>query len=717
LVLASIAWGQSSIDEKIKQEQNWLSNESLPPSVKAIVEQRIAKLQQAKTVESQIEAAQQYRDSHPDLSQEDKSKIDATVSQLKIQLTSLLSQAPTQPSQSGPQGDNQSKSSLSNAVAAGANNAKNTTEVKAAAVVSSQEQTQSATTVGCLSGSADDYELTDLGVGIQYKLQYKPTDPKDLPLLKAAVKDATGHNVQIIGILNESTKTIEVSQVGKDNGPCTFLQSQSLMAATGASPIKTFAKAGAATIVRTREEGRDPSGVYPTVAHRLALLTVFGAIDPADVSSVSGDSLDLLQRQVNVKTETARTDKQLTAPASNSGSTSPVQSPGLPLLLGVALANGAIQQQNTGAGLTLSTSPYSIAAAVNGGDTDQNYKNYAVYQRLGVSATFDVQGQTNPDPTQLSRRQLEDWSARVRLTPDRSTRSQGFAAKLDKRKDIINGLGAEGAAVDNLLYLLRHNQKILQAFNTFAAGDWLAKLLANNTSTSADKLEPILEEELIAHLQTDFVPQVAGQPFLDSQELRTPLQDLVTAQKSRLKAAKDFEDLATSYSQQFEATLAYTNQYQLSQSPYSSIMFLADKHAGTALTFTANAEVSLYQSPKPNLNQTTFRDFATAFSAQQRLFRSPFLVNSLDESPVTASLAGSYQYFREYAGIKGKKADVGTATLKVEFPVAGAVSIPLSVTYATSPQDQALKSESYVHGDFGLTFDLDKLYTILHAPK
>src|ERR1019366_6124771 len=228
---------------------------------------------------------------------------------------------------------------------------------------------------------------------------------------------------------------------------------------------------------------------------------------------------------------------------SNSGSTSPVQSPGLPLLLGVALANGAIQQQNTGAGLTLSTSPYSIAAAVNGGDTDQNYKNYAVYQRLGVSATFDVQGQTNPDPTQLSRRQLEDWSARVRLKPDRSTRSQGFAAKLDKRKDIINGLGAEGAAVDNLLYLLRHNQKILQAFNTFAAGDWLAKLLANNTSTSADKLEPILEEELIAHLQTDFVPQVAGQPFLDSQELRTPLQDLVTAQKSRLKAAKDFEDL------------------------------------------------------------------------------------------------------------------------------------------------------------------------------
>ena len=61
--------------------------------------------------------------------------------------------------------------------------------------------------------------------------------------------------------------------------------------------------------------------------------------------------------------------------------------------------------------------------------------------------------------------------------------------------------------------------------------------------------------------------------------------------------------------------------------------------------------------------------------------------------------------------------DIGTVTPKVEFPVAGGVSIPLSVTYATSPQDQALKSGSYTHGGFGLTFDLDKLYTILHAPN
>ena len=157
------------------------------------------------------------------------------------------------------------------------------------------------------------------------------------------------------------------------------------------------------------------------------MLTILGAIDPGDVVKVSGDDLGLLKRKVNVQTETARTDKQITAPGNNSGSTSPVVKPGIPTLLGIGLASGAVQQENTGTGLTLTTSPYSIAASLNGGDTDQNYRRYAAYQRLGIAATFNVQGQTNPDPTQVSRRQLENWAVRLRLTPDRSTNRKAFA--------------------------------------------------------------------------------------------------------------------------------------------------------------------------------------------------------------------------------------------------------------------------------------------------
>jgi len=720
LVLATIAWGQSSIDEKIKQEQKWLSNENLPPSVKGIVEQRIAKLQQAKIIESQIEATQQYRDAHPDLSQGDKAAINATLSQLKTKLDGLLSQAPSQPAQvpqGVSQGGDQNKLQPSTALEGAANNAKSGADVKAGAASSSQNQNkdQNGNITGCLSGSTDNYALTDLVNGKQYKLRYKPMDDNALALLKAALKDATRHDVQVVGTKDEPGGTIEVAQVGQDNGPCTLLESSSLIAATSTSTMKTLAKAGATTIVRRRNG--EPTDVFNEAAQTLALYTVLGAIDPTDFSKVSGDPLGLLQRQVNVKTETARTDKQLTAPANNSGSTSPVVRPGIQTLLGIGLASGAVQQQNSGTGLTLSTSPYSIAAALNGGDTDQNYKNYAVYQRLGASATFNVQGQTNPDPTQVSRRQLENWSARLRLTPDRSTRSQGFQDELGKTT-IPADLGREGVTKDQLLIALGENQKVRDAVTAFAEDPkWLTKLLADNKDSADDKLESTLEQELIAHVQTDFIPQVAGQPIPKTDQFSILIANLGAAQQKHQAAAKTFEDLATEYSQKFEATLAYTNQYQLSQSPYSTIMFLADKHAGTGLTFTANAGVSLYQNPKLSLNQTTFRDFSTAFSAQQRLFRSPFLVNSLNESPVTASLAGSYQYLNEYAGVKGKKADVGTVTLKVEFPVAGGVSLPLSVTYATSPQDQALKSSSYTHGDFGLTFDLDKLYTILHAPQ
>lgn len=662
--LVAIAWGQSSIDERIKKEQDSLSNPNLPSEVKAVIQQRIARLQQAKiqakTIEMQLQAAQQYRDSTPDLSSEDKATINTAINELQAQLNALVSG-------SASQGSSNPGSAPSEPVA--------------------KATSQAVTSHPNSSGNA------------------APSGPSQ----NVSVPQPPG------------AAAVGVCQTLADAKSVCTLTTAKLVAVTATSTIKTLAQVAASTV--TKRKSGDPGDAFSTPAQRMAMFTILGAIDPDDAAKVSGDDLNLLQRKVNVKTETARTDKQLTAPGNNSGSTSPVVKPGIPTLLGIGLASGAVQQENTGTGLTLTTSPYSIAASLNGGDTDQNYRQYAAYQRLGIAATFDVQGQTNPDPTQVSRRQLENWAVRFRLTPDRSTRSEGFLQELKNHLDITEGLQAEPIAVSNLLRLLSPNdlanRQIVSAVNdfTFNTG-WLTKLLLDNANLSNDKLEALLQEQILAHLQSDFIPQVADKQLeMDSQQLSTGLNALVSAQRARLQATKDFEALATSYSQQFEATLAYTNQYQLSQSPYSVISFLANKHAGTGMMFTFNAGVSLYQSPKPSLNQTTFRDFLTVFSMQQKLFRSPFLVNALNESPVTASLDGSYQYIHEYSGVKGKKVDIGTVTLKVDIPVAGGVSIPLSVTYATSPQLQVLKSSDYVQGNFGLSFDLDKLYTILNAPK
>src|SRR5437016_4508265 len=81
--------------------------------------------------------------------------------------------------------------------------------------------------------------------------------------------------------------------------------------------------------------------------------------------------------------ESARTDKQISAPFGGSGSLNTVDRPGLPALLGFALQHGAITQNITGNTLTLSTSPYMLVASVERADTAEMYANYGdTYGRL-----------------------------------------------------------------------------------------------------------------------------------------------------------------------------------------------------------------------------------------------------------------------------------------------------------------------------------------------
>ena len=60
--------------------------------------------------------------------------------------------------------------------------------------------------------------------------------------------------------------------------------------------------------------------------------------------------------------ETARTDKQLGGAANSNGAVGAIEKPGFATLLGFAVEHGAINKQNDGTNLTLSTSLYSLYA-------------------------------------------------------------------------------------------------------------------------------------------------------------------------------------------------------------------------------------------------------------------------------------------------------------------------------------------------------------------
>ncbi len=123
--------------------------------------------------------------------------------------------------------------------------------------------------------------------------------------------------------------------------------------------------------------------------------------------------------------ETARIDKQVGASSGSTGTTSAIEKPGFARLLGFAIEKGAILKDVEGSALTLSTSPYVLFTMNGDGDTAENYARAGLLNRIGVSATFNIEDQ-NSVLASARRNQLQDWSVRARLYGDRSTRSKAF---------------------------------------------------------------------------------------------------------------------------------------------------------------------------------------------------------------------------------------------------------------------------------------------------
>jgi hypothetical protein len=367
--------------------------------------------------------------------------------------------------------------------------------------------------------------------------------------------------------------------------------------------------------------------------------------------------------------------------------------------------------------LTLSTSPYSIVSAFNGGDTQHNYKSFAAYRTLGFSATFNVDNQ-NADPSAVSRKQLDQWSAKLRLTPDRSTRSQTFEKEWFTNKD-LKAFEAEPAAYLKLKILLVKSSTALQKEINGAEDDWswVATFITENRALSDVELQDKLAKEILQRLSVQMTRSITREPAkLDVADLRAALTEFRTGQQSHIQAAKSFENLAKQFANRFNASVEYINKHQEQMSDYSTVTLLMDKHVSGELIFTVNAGVSLYHRPDNTLHQNTLRQF-TAATSLEKTFSSPFMIAKDDKSPISVALSGRYQRVPEYAFQKDKKSDIGTVSLKLEIPIAAAVSLPLSITYANAQDLQELKAEHYVRGNFGLTFDFDKLYTLLHQPK
>jgi len=165
------------------------------------------------------------------------------------------------------------------------------------------------------------------------------------------------------------------------------------------------ASAAAFFVVRDGARGLDRS------LQRLIFFTIADAISATEKDKARSQTIDQIRIQQFME-ETARTDKQLGASASSDGSTSAIEKPSFVNLLGFAIEHGGIDKQVDGTSLTLSSSPYALIAAIKG-DTSTTYKQYEFFNRVGVSANFNIEDQNNVLAS-ARRNQLSEWSTRLR---------------------------------------------------------------------------------------------------------------------------------------------------------------------------------------------------------------------------------------------------------------------------------------------------------------
>lgn len=422
---------------------------------------------------------------------------------------------------------------------------------------------------------------------------------------------------------------------------------------------------------------------------------------------------------MRAREETRRTDKQMGASARAEGSTRAAEMPGFPELLSFAVEHGAIQRSVNGTTLTLTASPYTLFL-FGRDDTSTAYGQFGYLSRLGLSATFNIDDEDDPLAS-ARRKQLTEWSAKLRLSGDRGARSFAAQQKWDTR--VRTAFSRPGMKIERALIDLFRRDRALEAkrvrmADSFTAPEFAEQLRgAANDPTNPAGIQGKIAELIVCKAKTEIFDRVrSGAVSFDADTKRKLIKETLPGFKAALderdKVIAEFEDELRRLREGPAFTFAYTNKREAMGSDYSVFKLLYQNKTTEGLNIVANAGVSVYHRPDSALNQQRLRDFAAALSFEGEAGRSPFMLSDLDESRITYAFTGRYQRMLENRGVAGKKADIAVAQFRVEVPFMTGMSFPFSVTYANATE---LVKEDHVRANFGFSLDTDKLFTVIRT--
>lgn len=454
--------------------------------------------------------------------------------------------------------------------------------------------------------------------------------------------------------------------------------------------------------------------------------------------------------------KTSQTNNQVGATSTTAGSTSVVEKTAITQLLGIAVQNGSINNSVTGNTMTLSTSAYGLLTGFGLiKDDSATYQKTGIFPLLGASATFNLTSPTSPSTStsttstdalaNASRRQVSQWQVKLtfRDTTTRSPRVQSLY-----QSQLNSSLQAEQTVVEDLSS--RPMVQITFPLQNALAADIRAKSPSSqwqaviteakkepDCSGTTQTPDPCANMEtailnwaskLLAPAVTSFKASIQATlanyakekaaAALADQTFRTQVANIQKGFNGALTFGEQFPSSnATTTSSgttkpsppaYLIAGLVASWQKAKKQPPNNSS---ADPLNGFQ-SWTSNFSGTIYPNPLSTLNEQTFRGVTGSTEFDWNLARSPFLGDENDRSPMTLALSGQYQRLQENKDQSGKRPDLVLGNFKLEIPIAAGISFPLSFTAANASE---LVKETYVKGNFGITFDLSKLAPLLSA--
>ncbi|MDT5159049.1 MAG: hypothetical protein QOH51_3406 [Acidobacteriota bacterium] len=406
-----------------------------------------------------------------------------------------------------------------------------------------------------------------------------------------------------------------------------------------------------------------------------------------------------------VEAEEARTDKQVEGGPSNSGTTSLVVKGGAPSVLGFAVSNGALVQSQSGTTVTFRGNPIGIIKLLNNKTFDESYfedekdPTTRFLKKTSFSVSFNTDRGQTPGVFTADKQQVSAYSVRYEFINERDPRHRSHQEAL-ARFLAEEGVNLTGTIAQTMQALTEVTGAEAGAnpldrairFKDPALQSWFQETRALITAAAAGDVEATFKSQL--------------DKFPVDKQLTTETRDIID------HFAEGFSGYLSARNKLLDEiakgkviTFEYTNNRGVNAPDLSNFRFIAETGIfGGKADLTANASFTIFNS-RPAAGTNRVRDFE--FSGQ---LDKPFKVSGVGN--FIFSFAGKYERALENVTaldgtvLPNTKGDIAVGQIKLTIPFLDGMKLPISLSFANRTE---LVREKEVRGNFGFTFDIDKI--------